>query len=102
MEAAMPTRNVVITDRQAKLIDTLVSSGHYQNASEVLRDGLRLIEERAKEHKAKLKALRDAVQIGIDDMEAGRYRTFKSSEELRQFLRELTDEVIAETKVAAE
>jgi antitoxin ParD1/3/4 len=96
LEAAMPTRNVVITDRQAKLIDTLVSSGHYQNASEVLRDGLRLIEERAAEHKAKLKALRDAVQVGIDDMEAGRYQTFASFEEMETFLREITEEVIAE------
>ena len=37
----MPTRNVVLTKRQEKLIETLVGSGRYQNASEVLRDGLR-------------------------------------------------------------
>jgi antitoxin ParD1/3/4 len=38
----MPTRNVVLTKRQEELIETLVESGRYQNASEVLRDGLRL------------------------------------------------------------
>jgi len=30
----MPTRNVVLTEHQADLIETLVESGRYQNASE--------------------------------------------------------------------
>jgi Arc/MetJ-type ribon-helix-helix transcriptional regulator len=42
----MPTRNVVLTDYQADLVERLVASGRYQNASEVLREGLRLIESR--------------------------------------------------------
>ena len=33
----MPTRNVVLTDHQAAFVDSLVASGRYQNASEVLR-----------------------------------------------------------------
>ena len=40
----MPTRNVVLTDHQAEFVERLVMSGRYQNASEVLREGLRLIE----------------------------------------------------------
>ncbi len=69
----MPTRNVVLTDHNEKMIADLVASGRYQNASEVLRDGLRLIEERAAREAAKLKALRAAVQVGLDDLEAGRF-----------------------------
>jgi hypothetical protein len=42
----LPTRNVVPSDRQQQLVEALVQSGRYQNASEVLREGLRLIEER--------------------------------------------------------
>src|SRR5688572_25175254 len=42
----MPTRNVVLSAHQQQLVETLVQSGRYQNASEVLREGLRLIEER--------------------------------------------------------
>jgi putative addiction module CopG family antidote len=42
----MPTRNVVLTERQQQLIDSLVRSGRYQNASEVLREGIRMIERR--------------------------------------------------------
>ena len=70
----MPTRNVVLTDRQAEMIETLVKSGLYQNASEVLRDGLRLVERREAEDAARLEALRVAVRVGFDDLEAGRRR----------------------------
>ena len=55
----MPTRNVVLTEHQADLIEKLVDSGRYQNASEVLREGLRLVESREAEDRARLKALRD-------------------------------------------
>ncbi len=42
----MPTRNIVLTDQQAAMIERLVQSGRYQNASEVLRDGLWLVQQR--------------------------------------------------------
>ena len=45
----MPTRNVALTNHQAHVVEQLVSSGRYQNASEVLREGLRLIEQREAE-----------------------------------------------------
>jgi antitoxin ParD1/3/4 len=70
----MPTRNVVLTDHQHQLIESLIGSGRYQNASEVLRDGLRLVEQREAEDAAKLEALRAAAQVGWRDLEAGRYR----------------------------
>src|SRR5690242_17732725 len=85
----MPTRNVVLTEHQSELIEELVESGRYQNASEVLREGLRLIESREADEKAKLKALREAVQVGIDDLEAGRYRTFDSDEALEAYVKSL-------------
>lgn len=40
----MPTRNGVLTDSQAKFVERVVASGQYQNASEVLREGLRLVQ----------------------------------------------------------
>ncbi len=57
----MPTRNVVLTKQQTTLIAGLVRSGRYQNASEVLRDGLRLLERREAEERAKLAAIRNAL-----------------------------------------
>ena len=91
----MPTRNVVLTDHQAELVERLVSSGRYQNASEVLREGLRLIEDRDTEEKVRLKALREAIQVGIADIEAGRFVSFDGPAPLRRHLRTLADEVIA-------
>ena len=47
-------------------IQTLLESGRYSTASEVMRDWLRLIEEREEHRKAKLEALRAEIQKGFD------------------------------------
>lgn len=82
----MPTRNVVLTDHQAELVERLVASGRYQNASEVLREGLRLIEARDAEDRARLKALRTAARVGAADMAAGRFQTFETPAALGRHL----------------
>ncbi|RBI82278.1 type II toxin-antitoxin system ParD family antitoxin, partial [Rhodosalinus halophilus] len=51
----MPTRNVVLTDSQTDLIERLIADGRYQNASEALRAGLRLLER----EEAEMTALRE-------------------------------------------
>lgn len=90
----MPTRNVVITQHQAELIDRLVASGRYQNASEVLRAGLRMLERDDADHAAKLAALRAAVQEGLDAVEAGDYVDFATPDELRAHLRVVAEGAI--------
>ena len=45
----MPTRNVVLTEQQTHFVEQMVASGRYQNASEVLREGLRLVYQREQE-----------------------------------------------------
>jgi antitoxin ParD1/3/4 len=69
----MPTRNVVLTEHQHEFVDSLVETGRYQNASEVLREGLRLIEQRERLEAAQLAALREAAAKGWADIDAGRY-----------------------------
>jgi antitoxin ParD1/3/4 len=69
----MPTRNVVLTEHHEKVIADLVASGRYQNASEVMREGLRLIEERDSRDAAKLKILQQAARAGFADFDAGRF-----------------------------
>ncbi|WP_321783223.1 type II toxin-antitoxin system ParD family antitoxin [Paraburkholderia sp. J94] len=93
--AAMPTRNVVLTDHQAKLIDTLVNSGRFQNASEVLRAGLRLIERDEAESQARIEALRDAVRTGQADADAGRVHVFAAGQGLAEHLDSLADSAVA-------
>lgn len=97
----MPTRNVVLTDHQAKLVERLVASGRYQNASEVLRDGLRLLEDQGAEERARLKALRDAARIGIADIDSGRFREFDSPAALRRHLGSLAQATIGRKGVRA-
>ncbi len=66
----MATKNAVITDEQAAMIERLIARGRFQNASEVMRAGLRLIEEQ----EAAFEELRLGVRAGMDDICAGRLR----------------------------
>ena len=90
----MPTRNVVLTDYQTDFVEKLVASGRYQNASEVLREGLRLVEQRDVEEKVRLKALREAARIGASDIDAGLFRRFASPVELNRHLSAIVDKTI--------
>jgi antitoxin ParD1/3/4 len=87
----MPTRNVVLTERQEALIETLVQSGRYQNASEVLREGLRMVERREVKDAAKLEALRAAARVGADAFDRGDYREFSDAAALVAHLAEAGD-----------
>ena len=84
----MPTRNVVLSDRQQQLVENLVQSGRYQNASEVLREGLRLIEERERLEAVKLNVLRQAARQGWADVSAGRYSDV-ADDQLEDFVGQL-------------
>ena len=90
---AMRTRNVVLTGHQEKLIETLVGSGRYQNASEVLREGLRLVEQREAEDAAKLKALRKAARAGFSALDRGEFKEFDSVNDLQSYLNDLSEKV---------
>jgi antitoxin ParD1/3/4 len=84
-ETLMPTRNVVLTDHHEEVIDRLVKSGRYQNASEVLRDGLRLVEQRDALEAAKLAALQDAARTGFREIDEGRFHDI-APDDLEEFI----------------
>jgi antitoxin ParD1/3/4 len=88
----MPTRNVVLTERQETLIEALVQSGRYQNASEVMREGLRLIENREAEEAAKLEALRAAAFLGASALDRGEFKEFADASALVAHLNKLADD----------
>jgi antitoxin ParD1/3/4 len=60
----MPTRNVNLTNELDRFVLERVESGRYENASEVVRAGLRTLEREEREHEAKLAALRSAIDEG--------------------------------------
>ena len=69
----MPTRNVVLTEQQEIFVGELVEAGRYQNASEVLRDGLRLLEDKVQRRQAELADIRAGVIVGYDQVERGEF-----------------------------
>ena len=69
----MATRNVVLSQHQHELVESLVRSGRYQNASEVLREGLRLVEREHADEAAKVALLRQAAAEGWSDLASGRF-----------------------------
>jgi antitoxin ParD1/3/4 len=60
----MPTRNVNLTDELDRFVATKVKSGRYENASEVVRAGVRTLDREEREYEAKLEALRAAIDKG--------------------------------------
>lgn len=91
----MPTRNVVLTAHHESIIEALVRSGRYQNASEVLREGLRLVEAREAREAAKLRAMQEAARLGIADLDEGRYEEFESVDDLADHLHNLSERALS-------
>ena len=69
----MPTMNVSLPAGLARFVESAIESGEYGTASEVVREGLRLLQQRREKHTAMLEALRREVAIGIADADAGRF-----------------------------
>lgn len=69
----MATRNVSLTAQLDAFVEARVRSGDYQNASEVIRTGLRLLKEREEEYAAKLAALVAAAEEGEAAIARGDY-----------------------------
>lgn len=85
----MPTRNVFLTEHFDSFIASGIENVQYSNASEVVREGLRLLEQRQAENHAKVEWLRGAAQEGIDAIERGEYVTLSSPEAIANHLRGL-------------
>ena len=76
----MVTRNVVLTDAQSELLERLVDSGRYQNASEVLRAGLRLLEDQ----EAAAVHLRERLVEGLEQAQSGAFACGTGAEAVRR------------------
>ncbi len=80
----MPTRNVVLTEQQEIFVGQLVETGRYQNASEVLRDGLRLPEDRVKRREAEPADISAGVIAGFDQVERGEFAEGSGEEAIKR------------------
>ena len=68
--------NVSLTRELEKFVVHKVRSGLYQTASEVVREGLRLLRERDQLGRDKLQQLRDAIAVGLAQADSGQTAPF--------------------------
>jgi antitoxin ParD1/3/4 len=85
----MPTRNINLTAEQDSFIQKTVKSGEYQNASEAVRDAVRVLQQRRREDALKLKVLRAQIKTGLDDLERGDFDEIADAD-LDDYLKSLT------------
>jgi antitoxin ParD1/3/4 len=93
----MSTRNVNLTQHFDQFIESGLASGRFSNASEMVREGLRLLEQREMENRARLEWLRAAVQEGIDDLERGDYVTLHSRQEIDDWMSQVHEEAMGKS-----
>ncbi len=92
----MPTQNVNLPDFLANFIRQRVEAGRYKNASEVVRAGLRLLEQHEAENALKLEAMQQAIREGFEAFDQDRYETL-TDQNLDAFM----DSVSAKPQTAA-
>ena len=77
--------NVSLTPELEAFVHDKVASGRYTSASEVVRESLRLLEEREWLRERRIDELRKEIQIGIDELQRGEGITLNSEEEKEEF-----------------
>ena len=68
----MPTRNVSLPQALDHFVDVSIQSGRYDNASEVIRAGLRLLEQEEKKNLEKFLWLKAAIAEGIASLDTSK------------------------------
>jgi len=63
--------NVSLTPTLEKLVQKRVASGRYGSASEVVREALRLLEQRDRLDQARIRDLRASLDLGIEQLDHG-------------------------------
>ncbi len=69
----MATMNVSLSQEFADFVEAQVASGAYASASEVVRDGLRLLRREQAAHDEKIEVLRREIGIGLDQARQGHF-----------------------------
>jgi antitoxin ParD1/3/4 len=63
--------SVSFTPQQADFLAACVASGRYQSTSEVVREGLRLLQDHQRRREAELERARALIQEGADQLDRG-------------------------------
>ena len=93
----MATKNVSLSPQQIKFVKKSVQGGRYQNASEVVRAGLRLLEQSEREDALKLESLKHLTEKAFNDIDAGKYEEI-AVDGLDRFMEKMDAKVRASRK----
>jgi antitoxin ParD1/3/4 len=93
----MPTRQVELSEHLDRFVEGRITSGNFSSVSEVVVEGLRLLEQREQDDQTKLELLRSAAKDGFDAIDRGDCTAIRSNEELDAFFDQIEAEVTAET-----
>jgi antitoxin ParD1/3/4 len=82
----MPTRNINLTEHYDRFVDAQITAGRYSNASEVMRAGLRLLEQQSREDREKLALLRSLAAEAFDQLGQGKGIKIRGERQLAQLI----------------
>ena len=74
--------NISLTPELDTFVEGKVKSGLYHSASEVIREGLRLLKERDALQEIRIEELRKQVREGFAQIDRGDYLEFSSAEDI--------------------
>jgi antitoxin ParD1/3/4 len=83
----MPTMNISLTPELVELVNSKVTSGMYHSASEVIREGLRLLKEQDEISRIRLEELRREVATGTAQLERGEGSSYESGNQIASMVK---------------
>ena len=90
--------NVSLTPELEKLVNEKVKSGLYNSASEVIREGLRLLQEQDELKRIRRDELRREIMLGVEQIRRGEGVEYNSAEELGEAVIQRGMKKLAEKK----
>jgi len=77
-------KNIALTPQLMDWVDELVQTGEYSSASEVMRDGLRALQERRERHAAELAEIQARIAKSLDQADRGEFAEGSGEEAIRR------------------
>ena len=97
----MPVRSVKLTEHYDRFVEKKVQEGRFQDASEVMRAGLYLLEQQEREAKEKLALLRTLAEAGFAQIDQGRGIAVSDESQLKKLIGAAGRSAAARTKKAS-
>jgi antitoxin ParD1/3/4 len=94
----MPTQNVNLTPELEAFVKRQVATGHFNNASEVHRAALSAMAQHEEERQLRLDLLRRELQLGVDDLDSGRFTETSTLAGLKKMISGIKDEASRKAK----